>query len=437
MKWFSMQNVVLYVLILSASVMAQKETPPLLKEAASASVSDTASVKGKLTLPQALNLAMRYNPQLSVFSLEIRVREAAAVQAALWPNPELELEAENFAGSGPLSAFKATETTVSVGQLIEVAGKRAKRVRIAKLGTRLAEYDFQVAQLNVFTQTVSIFTRVLAAQELVELNRKLVSLAETFKENIAKRVQAGRLSPAELSRAEVEVANARINLQRREKELAAARRQLAATWGATRVTFDAVSGSLENVSPVPEEAKLQALIRRNPILTRWQVVARQRETEYRLAKAGRIPDPVIRAGWRKFNDSGDQAFVAGLSIPLPLLNRNQGTVQQTAVRMQQTTVQKRSQELLLQTQLHRYYQDLLAAYESLRALKEEIIPRAENAFHTINEGYQQGKFGFLDVLDARRTLFASREAYLQNVTDYQLARAQIERLIGQPLETVQ
>ena len=128
--------------------------------------------------------------------------------------------------------------------------------------------------------------------------------------------------------------------------------------------------------------------------------------------------------------------MAGLSIPLPLFNRIQGAVQEAAIRLNQSEWQERTGRIELQTMLSSQYKMLLAAYESLQSLKEEIIPQAQQAFETINKGYQQGKFGFLDVLDARRTLFSSREAYLQNLTDYQQIRAQIERLIGQSLESV-
>ena len=93
------------------------EPAPIIKQLESeAKVSQAATTKGSLTLSDALQLALQRNPQLQAFSLEIRAREAATLQAALLPNPELDVEVENFAGSGPLSAFKATETTVSIGQ---------------------------------------------------------------------------------------------------------------------------------------------------------------------------------------------------------------------------------------------------------------------------------------------------------------------------------
>ncbi len=433
-----MKYLLFWTLVFFSVSEAQETIPPLLKDMVHVQVtSDSTNLRGTLTLPQALQQAMRHNPQLASFSLEIRVREAAALQASLFPNPELDVEVENFAGSGPLASFNAMETTISVGQLIELAGKRDKRKRVAILDKDLALVTFRARQLDVFVQTVSAFNKVLAGQELVKLNRELLKLARAFKKNIAHRVQAGRLSPAELSRAEVEVARARLALQRRQKELRAARLELAAVWGSKKAAFLKVNGTLEAVFKVPALAKLKKLMEQNPDVIRWEVVAKQRQALQRLARAQRIPDPFVRMGWRTFNESGDRAFIAGLSIPLPLFNRNQGAIQEASIRLKQSELQKRALLVQLQTQLYRSYQMLLAAYESIRTLKETIIPQAEEAFQTIGAGYRQGKFGFLDVLEAQRTLFASREAYLQNLTDYQLIRARIERLIGQSLTSVQ
>ncbi|NOY78319.1 MAG: TolC family protein [Calditrichaeota bacterium] len=392
--------------------------------------------KDGLTLSRALSLALKHSPQLAVFSLEIRAREAAALQAALRPNPELNVEAENVAGSGLLSGFRSTETTVSIGQLIELAGKRQKRANAAVFERKLAEWDYKSKKLDVFARVVAAFNHVLAVQEQIKLDKEILALAEEFKTTIAHRVQAGRLSPAELSRAEVETANARIALQRGQKELTAAKLDLAATWGASQITFGQAVGSLDQVTPLPDLDKLLQLTRQNPDLARWQTEKNRRRAVQALARAQAIPDPALSIGWRWFNERGDRAFVAGLSIPLPVFDRKQGAIQEAARRTEQAEWQERSSRIELHALLSSRYQMLAAARQSLKSLKDDIIPKAQQAFETINRGYRQGKFGFLDVLDARRTLFSSRKAYLKNLADYQQIRTQIERLIGQSLENL-
>jgi cobalt-zinc-cadmium efflux system outer membrane protein len=80
--------------------------------------------KADLSLADALALALAHNPELATFSYEMRIQEANALQASLLPNPEFDAEIENFAGSGSLNGFDESELTLSIGQLIELGGKR-------------------------------------------------------------------------------------------------------------------------------------------------------------------------------------------------------------------------------------------------------------------------------------------------------------------------
>lgn len=397
----------------------------------------TGEPKGIVTLPQALQLALMRNPALSAFSLEIRAREAAALQAALFPNPTLMVEVENFAGSGPYSSFRSSETTISVGQLVQISGKRVKQANVAALSGDISAWDYESKRLDVYSNVVIAYNNVLAAQERVALIKEILKLNEDFKRNIIRLIEAGRTSPVEQARADVEIANTRIELQRRERELAAVRMQLAATWGAARAEFDEVRGNLDYTVPVPSIKVLKNLLKQNPDLNRWQAVQEQSRAVSELARAERIPDPSVGAGYRFLSATNDRAFVAGITVPLKIFNRNQGAIEEAEIRVRQSKQLETAARINLQAELGREYEMLKAAYQSVKSLKEEVIPQAQQAFDGVNRGYEQGKFGFLDVLDARRTLFSSREAYLKNLQNYQETRSRIERLIGQSLENIE
>ena len=119
---------------------------------------------------QALSLALVKNPELAAFSWEVRAREARALQASLLPNPEIEVELENFGGSGDVGGFEQTESTLLLRQLIELGGKRRKRTHVAALESDLAAWDFEIKRLDVFTQVTQFFVGVVSAQERVALN---------------------------------------------------------------------------------------------------------------------------------------------------------------------------------------------------------------------------------------------------------------------------
>jgi len=94
---------------------------------------DFSEPNDELTLRQALAAALVNNPQLIAFAWENRAREADALQAGLGPNPELELEIENFGGSGEVAGFQGAETTLALSQLVELGDKRRKRLAVAEL----------------------------------------------------------------------------------------------------------------------------------------------------------------------------------------------------------------------------------------------------------------------------------------------------------------
>lgn len=390
-----------------------------------------------LSLPDALALALTHNPELAVFSYEMRIREAGALRANLLPNPEIDAAIENFAGSNSLNGFQGSELTLSLGQLIELSGKRQKRTRVAELDADLAGWDYQVAKLSIFADVKTAFTAVLALQKRIDIQQEQVNFAETFLHTVKDQVNAGRVSPAEVARASVEYSMTKIDLDRLHKEFLTARRKLAAAWGDREPDFDRVVGNLDTVYSLPPLENLLLQIAHNPAVSRRTVEIQQREAELTLEKARRVPDPVISGGYRRLNESGDNAFVMGLSLPLLLFNRNKESIQIAQYRQLQAEQQKRAVEIALNVRLTEIYHSLEALNREIGALKAEVIPEATNAFDMINAGYQKGRFGFLNVLDAQRTLFEVRTQYLNVLQAYHQNVAELERLMGNKLDSFQ
>lgn len=392
---------------------------------------------GVLTLRDALRLALLRNPELKVYSLEIRAREAQALQASLWPNPEVEVEVENFGGRGATRGMQAAESTLLLSQLIELGGKRKKRTDVARFEGQLAAWDYEAQKLAVFTRVLQAYVDVLAAQEKVALQEELLEVGEKFLETIRQRVKAGRTSPAEAYRAEVELEFTRVELKKARQELRAARKRLVSLWGAREARFEKVAGNLEQLKPVPPLARLEALLEQNPELARWATERRLQQTVVALEKANRIPDPSIGLGYRQLNDEADQAFVVGLSLPLPVFDRNQGGIQEALLRQKQVEWNEKAVRTALSAELAEVYSNLTAARNEVEALRERILPGAQEAYNVIREGYQMGKFGFLDVLDAQRTLFEVRSRYIEALAEYHKQVAELERLVGQDISDLE
>jgi cobalt-zinc-cadmium efflux system outer membrane protein len=391
---------------------------------------------GILTLPQAQALALLQHPKLAAFGWEVRAGEARTLQASLLPNPEAGIEVENFAGSGALKGFQGAEITIHLSQLIELAGKRQKRTRVAALGRDLAAWDYEAARIEILTQVTQVFVEVLSAQQRRRLNLELVRLAEQVLRTAAERVRAGKVSPVEETRAQVALSASRIALERTQRELDAARARLVVTWGGRIPAFDSVEGTLEPMAAIPSAARLAERIVQNPDIARWATEMAQRQAALDLAGAQRIPDPTIQGGFRNVRETGDNALVMAFSIPLPVFNRNQGEVLEARYRLAKVEEERRTAEVQVRTALAEAYGALASAFVEATQLQNEILPGAQQAFDAVSEGYRQGKFGFLEVLDAQRTLFESRGRYLEVLAAYHKAVAEVEHLIGEPLGAV-
>jgi len=392
--------------------------------------------KGDLSLRQALSLAIMKNPELAIFSWEVRAKEALTLQAGLLPNPEVGVETENFGGSGAFQRFNASESTIQLSQLIELAGKSSKRRRVAALERDLAGWDYETKRLDVLTNVTKSFIDVLTAQERLKVTEELVRLAEQVFTTVSERVKAGKVSPVEETKAKITLASNRIELERTKRVLKASRKNLAATWGSVSPAFKNVTGDFDVISPIPSDEEITYRISMNPDIARWAVEMKQRRAAVKLEEAMRIPDLTISSGVRRLNETNDNVFVLGVSIPIPIFNINQGGVLKARYRLAKVEEERRAARVRVHTALAETYQTLSAAFSEVTALKNDVLPGAQSAFEAASEGYRQGKFGFLDVLDAQRTLVKARSQYIEALNAYHKSVADVERLIGKRLGSV-
>lgn len=391
---------------------------------------------GEITLRKALSLALVKNPELAAFSWEVRAQEARALQAGLFPNPELSIEAENFGGSSVAQGFSTAENTVALSQIIKLGGKRKKRSRRVTLNQKLAGWDYETKRLAVLTEVTKLFVEVLAAQERLVLTGQLVNLSERVYSAVTERVKTGKVSPVEETRAWASLSTVRIESERSKRKLESAIKRLAYTWGSSSGTSIQAIGELEDIEPIPSAEQLVQVVSQNPDIGRWNDEISQRQAALELEKSRRIPDLSFSGGSRRLNETDINAFVLEMSLPLTFFNRNQGSIMEAHYRVAKAEEERRTAELGVLSRLAESYESLIISYSEATALRNDVLPSVESAFDAVIAGYDQGKFGYLDVLDAQRTLFEARDQYIEMLATYHKAKADMERLIGQSIDSV-
>ncbi len=387
-----------------------------------------------LTLHDAVQLALYFNPELAAFAKEIRALHGLTIQAGLLPNPILQFDMEDVSSrsNSPAARFES----IRISQLFETGGKRSARKQAALLEHESAQLDYAARQLDLVARVANMFLEVLTGQERLQLSRSRQELAQKVTDAAIKRVKAGKAPPIEETRAQIALATANIEINQAQRNLASFRKQLALLWGNSEPQFERVQGNLEAFVAIPNFQSLELRLQQNPLAKRSLKNLQQREAIVTLEKARRIPDITISAGIRRFGHDipNDTTALFGVSVPLPLFDRNQGNLIAAQQRLNKALDEQVAIDLQLKALLTQAYESLISADNEINQLREEILPGARETFRMAKRGYELGRFGFLELLDAQRTLFQNQTLYLQALSNYQRLINEIERLIAQSIE---
>jgi len=391
---------------------------------------------GLVTLREVLGLALMQSPELAAFSWEVRAREARILHAARPPNPVVSTLLEDIGASGRASGADGVvqpQATIQLSQMIELGGKRAARQRLAESARDLAAWDYEAARIDVFTRVARTFVDVLASQQGVAVSEQTMRLVDEVQQTVSARVTAGVVSPIEQTKAEVSLAAVRIELARAQRTLAADRSRLAALWGSNSARFQSAAGDLTVLPGVPPIEEIHSRLAQNPDLARWAAEIAQRQAALDLERTKRVPDVTVSAGYRRFTDIDSNALLIGASVPLPLFDRNRAAIEEANVRLSKAQSEQRAAQLRVSATLAEAYRTLASAQDELATLTANVIPGARSAFDATSEGYRLGRFGYLEVLEAQRTLVSANAQYLRALSEFHKAVADVERLIGAPL----
>jgi cobalt-zinc-cadmium efflux system outer membrane protein len=363
-------GLVLSIWLHTAGALAESG-PTVLEESLEASLSaeDERLPEGALSLQEAQTLALRRSPELASVAWEVRTRQGRAAQAGARPNPELDLQVEDFGGSGELGGTNAAESTLALSQTLETRGKRPKRRRAAEMDTEVARCEYELARRRVAAEVTAAFVAVQAAQQRAALSEELVQVAEASGAAANRLVEAGATPAVERTRAAVEAGLARVEVASARRALAAARVALAVTWGSATANFERAAGELGEIESPESLEALLARVADHPALQRWDRELARRESIVELEDAQRMPNLVARAGVRRLEESDDSAFVASVSMPFPIFDRNQGSRDAARSDVRRGAFERRAAEVQLKSQITAAYQELLSRYGEVSELR--------------------------------------------------------------------
>lgn len=379
-----------------------------------------------LSLPRAVALAQEGHPELAAARRELEALEGPLLQGRARPNPELAYSLEDT----------RTATRTQTWQLnwpVELGGKRAARIEAAEraLGQARADLDAQTA--TVRANVVAAYFETLAAQERAALARDSLALARAATEAVAKRVLAGKVSPVEETKARVAEAGVRVELAQATSEQRSAWLRLSALLGrAGAAPMPPLEGQAYALPALTGPDQLRERILASPALQRARIEVDRRQALTALERARQVPDITLSAGVKRSNELQRNQVLLGVSVPLPVFDRNQGNLLEALKREDKARDELQAANVRLQSEAMLAHERLGAIREEATTLQRDVLPGAKSAYDAATVGFEHGKFSFLEVLDAQRTYFAAKSQYLKALAEAHRAAADIDRLLGVP-----
>ena len=414
----------LFFVLLNLSAQFSLITPAIAAE----NISLAGVSPAGISLDEATALALQANPDIAVALSGREVESGQVLQAATRPNPTLSAQVEDLRS-------RYRNSTLLISQQLETAGKRDKRIAAADANLAIADADIRIAQAEISAKVYAAFYQALAAQQAQALATELLQIATTSKETTAKRVSAGKVSPVEETKAKVAEAGLKIELATANQQLAAAKKRLTGLWGkglgSTQTTAFTVVGELNKFNALPALSDLAAQLPNSPRLKKASLAIAQKQALSEIEKSKQTPDVTLSLGARRNEELGGitQAII-GISIPIPLFDKNQGNWQSAKARETQSLDEKTALENQLNTELADAYLRRQVQVEASNTYSQEILLGAQSAYEAARKGFEFGKFSFLEVLDAQRTLFQAKTQYIQTLALAHQAEADIQSILG-------
>ncbi|MDF5726830.1 MAG: TolC family protein [Rhizonema sp. PD38] len=407
----------------------------------------------RLSLSEAFKRADEKNPVLLAAHRNLDISAAGITIAGVRPNPQLAFQC----GFGKVYTVGANPEQVGITQNFEMGGKRSKRISLAKSQYQLTFLQYNSARFDLHGQVRRAYAELAAAEASFRSQQEQIELLERLVYIARKRFEAGAAPEAELLQAQLVLNQTEPQLRQALLRIQEARIQLNALMGDNPNQnveiddpgiFNVVTKAVKVVKktelvPTPD-VRLPTI---NELLARayeerLDLKAAQQQTavaqrQLRLAKAQRIPDLQLSGGYLfttvdpPMKNTNGVYF--GAAVNLPIFYNQQGEVAQAKASLDQSQQQENVVQSQIAVDVRAAYQSLLIARETIRKYQSRLLPDSREVLGLAQESYQVGKTNLASAIAVEQADQQNRSAYVDAVTAYQSAYADLEKAVGNQL----
>jgi len=365
----------------------------------------------RMTLAEALSLARENNPELLAARADVETARSQRETAGALPNPVLSYSTSKIPTDGTPSDTiygndfysRSYDTVVSAGMLVEIGGKRSGRRASADAGIAGADARLADAERLLDASVVKAYVAAAVAARGAALSRES---ADSFDRSVAiarEREAAGDVSSAD--RAQVEIAAGRLRADAAQADLAAgnALRALAALLNRPTASLaedlDALAAAGDDAGAAPDDGTVLA---KRPDVLALDAAVRRADADLALQKAFRVPDPTLQVQYEREPPDQRNTFGFGVSLPLPVLNRNAGPIRAASVAAESARRDFARGRVRAAQDLAATRQALDVATARAARIAGELAPKAASVRDTIRYAWEEGGASLLELLEAER-----------------------------------
>lgn len=384
--------------------------------------SPTPFVNG-LTFEEIYDLAEHSNLQIVAVRRRRAVAEAAVLIAGERPNPSV------------VATYTRTEPRLNTGvsQLIEMGGKRGRRIDVARNELRLTELDLDAALRTLRHDVRAGYFALALARGNVDLGQQAVAQAKELADIAKARYETGDIAQFEVLQANLSVDRATNDLARLENTERIARATMNQLLNREPdAPLDLRDTLFAKTAPVSTPELIGRALQANVDLRTADRQIAAEQSRLKLARAQRVPDLTVQPGLEAFDSAfpGRPGFNMQVSVPLPIFNRGTAEIKRSSAMLEQLQAERDATRQRVSSEIGRAVLNLESARKQVEFYETRLLPDAERVRELANEAYRIGQTSLLSVIDATKNARDVRQAYLQALTDYQTAVADLEQAAG-------
>lgn len=362
-------------------------------------------------------LAVANNPALKQANELVQRSAGQARQSGLYPNPSIGYEGSEIRGG----SFGGGEQGAFIQQTVVLGSKLGLRRRVLEEQRREDALGTSEQRYRLLGDVDQEFYSALGAQEIINLRRKLLTIAGDAVETAHQLANVGQADAPDLLQAEVEADQAKIEYVTAQRNYIQAFNSLAAVVGKPEMLVSPLEGSLDDW-PKLDSQIIETILRDSPSVKRAHQGVTQAEAKLQSARREAVPDLQLRAGIQQSNELLNDTVInsrpvgligfATVGVSIPIFNRNQGNVQAANAEIERQREEVTRVQLSIRKTTQPLVQGYLIAQDEAQRYKSEMIPRATRAYQLYLNKYRQMASAYPQVIISQRTLFQVQVNYI-------------------------